>query len=163
MFCVTKVANSAIKVAFLEAMGNPTDKEHRKDGFEYAGKEEIAKLDGWFTFAVIRNPYDRAVSLWADKCRNKEYPRFKRAGYGAFENFTDFVHALCEREDFDIHWVSMYDTLVLDGEIVPSWLIRYENLDSGWRFVQKKCWENVTLWCFGGILIIKKHFRIPGF
>lgn len=135
-FLITKAANTSIKVAFLEALGKRVDSPHLKSEFRYAEKDEIAALPGdWFTFAVVRNPYDRMVSLWADKCRDRHHPLFIRRGIGPFKDFNDFAKALCGRKDFDIHWVSQHETI---GE-VPDFVARHENLKGDWQIIQSRC------------------------
>lgn len=141
VFCITKAANGAIKTAFMKALGatdlsNPHDPSH----FTYAGKEKIALLpDDWFTFTIVRNPYDRMVSLWANKCRDYHHIIFARHGVGPFDNFTDFAEAISKQQNFDIHWESQYETLVLDGEMVPKHLYKYERLGEVWKFIQAQC------------------------
>ena len=40
-FCITKAANTSIKVAFLEALGRDPERPHKSDRFDYANKEDI--------------------------------------------------------------------------------------------------------------------------
>lgn len=96
----------------------------------------------WFTFAFIRNPWDRMVSLWANKGRDQIHSTFAKRGMGPYPDFNDFVKALCERTDFDIHWVSQAESILIDGQEVPGFIGRYENLKDDWQFIQKKCLEH---------------------
>lgn len=139
VFCITKAANTSIKMSFLEALGLPADNPHGLGVFQYASKEGIDSLDGWFSFAFVRNPYDRVVSLWADKCREKVHPLFAHRGMNGYKEFGDFVKALCRRKDFDIHWVSYAETLMIKGYLVPEYLFKYENLINDWKVVQLMC------------------------
>ena len=138
-FCVTKTANTSIKVAILEALGESTDSPHAKGVLKYAGKRKILGYKGWFTFAFVRNPYDRVVSLWANKCHDEQHKIFKDRGIGPFDKFSDFVQALCKIKDFDIHWAAQYDLLVCDGQIVPNLVGKYETLHQDWVRVRHIC------------------------
>ena len=138
IFCPTKAANTSIKVAFLQSLGLPIDNPHGLGVFQYASKEGIDEL-GWVSFAFVRNPYDRIVSLWADKCRDKVHPLFQRRGMNGYEEFGDFVKALCERKDFDIHWVSYTESLTIKGRLIPEFIFKYENLINDWKIVQIMC------------------------
>ena len=138
-FCVTKAANTSIKVAILDALGKPTDRPHAKGVLKYAGKRKILGFKGWFTFAIVRNPYDRMVSLWADKCRDTQHKIFKDRDIGPFDKFSDFVEAICKIKDFDIHWVSQHALIVCGGQIVPLMVGRYERLHQDWVRIRHIC------------------------
>jgi len=139
VFCVPKAANTSIKIAILEALGKSPERPHSKGRFKYAGKRKILELNDWFSFTVVRNPYDRVISLWSDKCRDIQHKIFKDRDIGPFEKFEDFVKALCEIDDFDIHWVSQYDLLVADGQIAPGMVCKYERLHQDWVMIRHIC------------------------
>lgn len=81
---IPKVACSSIKRAFYEVKyGEPYDPRHlrvRLRGGRVHGvfpstpfdPRAFAGLDGWWTFAVVRDPAARILSTWADKVMGRE-------------------------------------------------------------------------------------------
>ncbi|WP_426234014.1 sulfotransferase family 2 domain-containing protein [Pseudomonas sp. TWP3-2] len=82
--------------------------------------------DGYFSFALVRNPYKRIFSAWQSKILLREplqigpyqgqdfveYPiELMSDVAGAFESFLEYIHAY-ERDGFkDCHWTPQYDLL----------------------------------------------------
>jgi hypothetical protein len=84
------------------------------------------KADGYFSFALVRNPYKRIFSAWQSKILLREplqivpyegqdfveYPiELMSDVAGAFECFLEYLY-VHERDDFkDCHWTPQYDLL----------------------------------------------------
>jgi hypothetical protein len=84
------------------------------------------KADGYFSFALVRNPYKRIFSAWQSKILLREplqivpyegqdfveYPiELMSDVTGAFECFLEYLY-VHERDDFkDCHWTPQYDLL----------------------------------------------------
>jgi hypothetical protein len=79
----------------------------------------------YFVFAVVRNPFDRAVSSW------RYLPAVRRLSlYRALKT--------CPRSDYDLHshfTRPQVETLRESGRIVPDALIRFENLQADFDVV----------------------------
>jgi len=74
----------------------------------------------YFVFAVVRNPFDRAVSSW------RYLPEMRRKSlYRALKT--------CPRDDYSLHshfTRQQVETLTEDGRLVTDALIRFENLQA---------------------------------
>lgn len=135
---VPKAANSSIKQTLLVFMGmDPEAWAPIHDlNWRWIKLKKAAERVGCFRFTVVRNPWDRLVSCWADKCirRDPMLPDLKRFDFYRGMPFDDFACAVCEIPDDDanIHFVSQSRLLVWRGEVVPEFVGRFERLDADW-------------------------------
>ena len=107
---------------------------HKHIPFSYLDRTKIQRFDR--AFAVIRNPWDRIVSLYnhADTIR----PRVKNTWYNqdkiSWENFIDRMDlfrinsAYYWQHPYD-HWASQFDWVSV-GSKVKCDILRYENIQS---------------------------------
>ena len=51
---------------------------HRLCGFEATPEQLQTDYKEWFKFSVVRNPYDRVVSVYVDKCVQNPVDRINR-------------------------------------------------------------------------------------
>ena len=156
---VPKVACSSIKIALagllgvdLEAAGgNP----HTARFPEPSAPGEGPKLyPGIFSFAFVRNPWDRLVSCYRDKILG-EVPDFTflhptrgvghcLAHFSVFRadmSFDDFVDAVAEisDEEADVHFRSQHTFIVnRDGNIGVDFVGRFETLGRDFELVCEK-------------------------
>lgn len=152
---VPKVACSSIKIALasvlgidLAAMGgNP----HKVRFPEPPVQPGSTLFPGLFTFAFVRNPWDRLVSCYRDKILGevRDFTAFDPArgvayclaGFAAFRpgmSFDDFVRAVARipDEQADDHFRSQHTFLTTaSGEIAIDYVGRFETLGSDFQHV----------------------------
>lgn len=123
---IAKVASSSLKATFaslldldLDAVdGNPHEVEFPRPPYSAYTEERL--YPGLYTFAFVRNPWDRLVSCYRDKIG------------GELDDFTNFsesgvAHCLA-------HFRSQHDYLTnLSGDIAVDFVGRYENLVSDFQ------------------------------
>lgn len=151
-FLLAKCGQTSIKTAFLRGLGYKGSLEYSTPGvaklingttvFQYADKESIAELGpDWFTFVIVRNPWERAVSMWAEKVRGNLHPSFARAGFTAGQKFDAFVKHLAKYTSpgsgADIHWRGQAHSIMVNGEIVPEYVGKLE--EGFWPVIQAEC------------------------
>lgn len=154
---VAKVASSSIKAALASllglegAEGNPHEIDFPRPNSADPVGERI--YPGLYTFAFVRNPWDRVVSCYRDKIRGevKDFTGFAESGvanclarFGAFSadmSFRDFVHAVASipDEDADEHFRSQADYVTnAHGAVAVDFVGRYEVLDDDFARVVRK-------------------------
>lgn len=138
---IPKCANESVKYAFIDALGL---NEHPRRAFPTASKEMAGGLrdKGWFVFTIVRNPFDRLVSCWADKLQaDKMFKPFKRYGLWHKMTFDAFIERIAQMQDHECnqHWRPMSYDLLGKGEVVPAFVGRFERLAEDWKVVQERC------------------------
>ena len=100
----------------------------------------------WYTWAIIRNPFDRLVSVWQEKCCNPPKPRLgpqlRRLSGKPFDVFCRTICGLIqnppENEILDTHITPMSHFLLYKGKCVVRVIREMHELDSFWSGLQKK-------------------------
>lgn len=154
-FLLAKCGQTSIKTAFLRGLGVTRSLAYGAPGvaklingdtvFQYADKQTISELGpDWFKFTIVRNPWERAVSIWANKVYSP--PDIMGIGFAGFQrgcSFDAFVKHLVKytspNEGSNIHWRGQAYSITVDGEIVPGFVGKMENLDEDWGVIQKEC------------------------
>ncbi len=153
---VPKVACTSIKTALAQVLGmevtggNPHDIDWPTP--QRAPSQSIPLFPGLFTFAFVRNPWDRLVSCYRDKIGGEvdRYTYFTiRAGvancFARFDaiiagmSFDEFVGAVASisDEEADAHFRSQYTFLANDdGHITLDFVGRFERLTEDFRWIQ---------------------------
>jgi hypothetical protein len=95
--------------------------------------------EGWLKIAVVRNPWERARSMYTDKCRKRRQPNRRLRDLGfykdmPFRRFCRLVHSIPD-EHAEKHFRSQYLTTHLLGP--PDMILTVEWLDNSWRIIQK--------------------------
>lgn len=85
-------------------------------------------LGGWNISAIVRNPYDRAVSIWAHGVQLRDCP------FEWPEKFRDFVYAL-PRRLWWTHARPQYTFLLTKKGISANHILRYEELDEAYQTI----------------------------
>jgi hypothetical protein len=155
-----KVACTSIKTVLAKILGVSLESAggdpHRVEWptAERSSSRSGPLFPGLFTFAFVRNPWDRVVSCYRDKIHGEVdgYTHFTirpgvancLARFDTFVpgmSFDDFVAAVASirDEDADEHFRSQR-TFVTDeeGKIGVDFLGRFERLADDFRFVQEK-------------------------
>jgi len=146
----TKAANSSVKTAILEAVGQrvPVKERqrhvhrHRFFKSKYISAVDASKLKGYTKVGFVRNPWDRALSLYIDKVRdgNSGIPkkRMKLSDQSTFPEFVRTIHDIPDRKA-DIHFLSQCANMVdSGGNLIADLIIRFESLDIGWNELRQR-------------------------
>lgn len=123
---VPKNAGTTIIQSFGKQWGN-YDTSFLLSG-KYSPKEHwieyATKYSDYFVFSVIRNPWDKFISGWkyCNGIKNK--------------SFDDVLFNLPKRGHDYIHLTrTQFDTISYNGDLIPNFLIRMENLQSDYDMV----------------------------
>jgi len=87
------------------------------------GKE---KFNEYFKFSVVRNPWDRIVSMYWWKHKNKA---------GNFKEIKKHFNEWITKDKIRISVKNDLELYTIEGEFICDFYIRYENLDQGIREV----------------------------
>lgn len=124
---VPKNASTAIH----SALSNPTDQSHEHELYiETLANNDPELMENYFSFGVVRNPYDRFVSCY-------EYYRDPEHSYGWSFSFEDVVNMMYERGKFfytteEKHWWPQARYLAVKKIILVDKIIRFETIDEEW-------------------------------
>jgi hypothetical protein len=130
-FCIPKCANASVKQVFHETFGQ----------LRYWSKERIRDLDGYLTMAIVRDPFERAISTWAHKILELG-PEEDHFRYGKwFElgmTFLQFCETVAEipDPDIDVHFQSQAHLIAMEGHTIPEYVYRFESLLNSWSNIQ---------------------------
>jgi chondroitin 4-sulfotransferase 11 len=131
---ITKNASSAIH----EALRNPSDQAH--DHIDILAQNDPELVESYYSFAVVRNPYDRFVSAW-EYLRNYSENRWTLS-------FEETVQMFYKRGRFfytseDLVWWPQARFISIKKIILVDKVIRYENLDNEWPEVIEEIMKRV--------------------
>lgn len=144
---VPKAANSSIKHVFARILGCKRKglRGINRDQFwrdleraRLVTFEEFAR--SWahtYAFSFVRNPFDRLVSCYANKLvqGNELTLTWRLQRLSRKMTFAAFVRRVSEISDTraDNHFRSQWSILSHDGQIVPQFVGRIENMAADWR------------------------------
>jgi len=112
-------------------LSNPTDNSHNHELYiETLANNDPELMENYFSFAVIRNPYDRFVS-------NYEYFRDPEIGYSWNFSFEELVNMFHARGRYfytteEKLWWPQARFIAVKNQILVDKIIRYEELDKQW-------------------------------
>lgn len=146
---IAKVASSSLKAYLAAVLGiaETTDNPHETDFPRPLSSDPTGQrlYPGLYTFAFVRNPWDRLVSCYRDKIAGEVqgYTAFADngvahclAGFDTFSadmSFVDFAYAVASIPDqhADEHFRSQADYLTnTEGSLAVDFVGRYENLNT---------------------------------
>lgn len=114
---------------------------HSLKVFNHKEFNEIPK--NYLRFTVVRNPYDRVVSFWSDKVRNKLWVTLNLYNINKsnidkyYNSFEEFVKLLYQRKRFEIHLAHQITAFYVKR---VDRFLRFENLKEDFKQIQK--WMN---------------------
>lgn len=154
---IAKVASSSIKsyLSCLLEIADKSDNPHATDFPRPLNSDPTGHrlYPGLYTFAFVRNPWDRLVSCYRDKIAGEVqgYTAFADngvahclAGFEAFSanmSFTEFAHAVASIPDqqADEHFRSQADYLTnTRGSLAVDFVGRYETLSADFARIVKQ-------------------------
>lgn len=166
-FGVPKTASSSQKKAVAIGLGVVTPEEAPKYKLGLANsrmtfwdKHRIAeahKDPEWMSFVMVRNPFDRFVSLWNERIRGRERGTWHKklpAGLSA-EEFAEWLSEHGD-DEIDHHARSQTSLIAIDGRLIPTHVMRFEQMGRSWKRCQRAVEERT------GIVIPKLPHLRPG-
>lgn len=146
-----KVANNSIQYSLGIKDNWPELNQNRNLSFSemvktsYNHRIQISELlsdnkyNDWIKFSFVRNPFDKLVSCWYDKCISTNY--FKEKYNLEFKNFLDFVKYIntINLDQMDAHCSPQYLILFNKKNFTPifNFIGKYENLTKDWESLNK--------------------------
>lgn len=134
---ITKNASSAIH----EALRNPSDNNHDHSLYiDILSQNDPELVESYYSFAVVRNPYDRFVSAW-EYLRNYEENRWTLT-------FEETIKTFHKRGRFfytseDLVWWPQARFISIKKIVLVDKVIKYENLASEWPGVVEDIMKRV--------------------
>jgi chondroitin 4-sulfotransferase 11 len=140
-FLAPKCANSAVKAAVLTALGLdgewcPDDVPHHHPALRIRPKDTIDRqYDDFMKIGLVRNPFDRLVSCWAQKiCTDRvQIQGFMRLGFIRDMPFPDFTAMVAENPLANPHFAPQVNFVPADLD----YLARCETLTTDWSVIRK--------------------------
>lgn len=130
---IPKNASSSIH----RILENPTDREHdHRTYIDILASNDPELIESYFSFAVVRNPYDRFVSAY-------EYLR-QVSEDGWNPSFEDVVNDFYSRGNYfytteeHIHWWPQHRFVAIKNIVLVDEIIQYESVNSEWPEIANK-------------------------
>jgi chondroitin 4-sulfotransferase 11 len=152
---IPKVACSSIKYCFAKMLGLICNPKTVHQVLPLTKIEANWKYlyENWFSFAFVRNPWDRIVSCYLDKVADKSF-YCKGSLFEGFEKydsiyyqmgFEEFIHAICQIPDeySNDHFRSQHRFLPHIDEL--TYIGRFEKLQSDWVYINKETMINQSI------------------
>lgn len=96
-------------------------------------KKEGIDIDQYFKFCIIRNPWDRILSLYFHRIQ-----LISRTIDLQEKTFNSWIRRVFLDEKTKRYWVNQVDYISIDGKLVMDHMIRFENLQFEWTDICKK-------------------------
>lgn len=134
---IPKVASTSIKAAMFGIEANSAEEIHAL-ALDRRMSVAKARSKGIFLFSVVRNPFDRAVSIWRNRVYEPErHTRLTRI-FPEGMAFRDFAALLAEvGPKRDLHTMAQAALLVHRHELVVDMICRFERLGRDWGLLRK--------------------------
>ena len=107
----------------------------------------LEQYHDYFKFTFVRNPWDRAVSCWYDKVKNKKdwFVAFSRWGLDkrdiSFEKYCERILSIKDMDSND-HFRSQSFCVGQSGELFLDWYGKVESANEDWSFLQEHVLNN---------------------
>ncbi len=92
----------------------------------------------YFSFAVVRNPFDLMVSSyfwWIEKAHKFKSLKRPRQRVLAMADFREFVRSDLGRGSINEYRGDIFDWIALDDEVIVDYVARVETLTEDWRTI----------------------------
>lgn len=135
---ITKTAGTSIRKAFAGKTGIPRHHSIRNlaEGFSFTSTLSEDQIKNYFKFTIVRNPYDRIVSLFLWLRRQKSQIITKKI---KFKEFVKNVSNGKYTEHNGIRYIPMIDWIINDsGDVCVDFIGRFENLDKDFPIICEK-------------------------
>ena len=143
-FLSAKCDSTSVRRMALDGLGyrGPKEQDPLCSGLKYLkGPEDVLDYPDYVKVAVVRNPWDRLVSLYYDKVRRVLYRGLATLGVKKSMSFADFALYVCSIPDdeTDPHLRSQtyfaFDAL---GNFLPEAVCRAESLEEDWERLRER-------------------------
>ena len=144
MFCIPKAANSSIKVAILDALGERYDEErtHGARALNISSPQTVFNCcDGFFKATIVRNPFDRLVSCYESKIRDPYKCRtqgFSTLGFRPEMTFEDYIVPVCDDPMANIHFQPQLEAIRFCGKLLVDYIGKFEGVEKSWDFIRSR-------------------------
>ena len=132
---IPKTAGSAINQSALIERGHTDRRE-----YGHVRARHIENIEDFYTFALIRNPYDKVYSSWNFYCNSKGgAPHFKYRVRGYYPTFEEFVLDYPNSKGSDpYHFVRTQKEYITNstGEVIIDYVGNYYNIRGEWEVIQ---------------------------
>jgi len=143
-FEVPKVASTSIRKGCFGIDVNDLKKNNPYD-FEVFRDSNLEKYSDYFKFTIVRNPWDRIVSIWkmytTQSSRKKQIKKLFKIEDPANLSFLEFIEKMTEKRNH--HWEQQIEFLPNLNEL--DYIGRFENLREAWHFISYKLGINTKL------------------
>jgi len=118
----------------LSAYMNSNSKKH--SNIQEMKSELGDKFDDYFKFTIIRNPWDRILSLYF--CGVQIRPGRGVQANWKDKSFDEWIKTTFINDKLFNIWPNQIDLMKLDGNNVMDFVGRFENLQEDWENVSKR-------------------------
>jgi hypothetical protein len=146
---ITKCGNTSIKHALITVSNSivqeqKTDK-HGADSWVHNEKNALyidtktALLNGNTNFTVVRNPYDRFISMYKDTQRRHShfFRRYKNVSVASINDLITFIEGISDN-DREVHFRSQCYYITDKDRILPSIVFDVNDAESIEKFLNTK-------------------------
>lgn len=142
-----KVAGSTILIDFCRKFGN-AKKLKKKISYLKMAQEE--NMDNYFKFIIVRNPFDRIVSLWNHFSQLPE----GHDGWIPHCTFKEFLERdyVNYNKRIKSHAHHHYPSMFKDGVMFVNFIGRLENIENDWKYISDRLDCNIKR-----LIIHNKH------
>jgi len=132
--CTPKCASTSMKNLIKDSYGLPQPTSalpiYENEYWDACGvlytRQENEESE-FFTFTVVRNPFDRLVSCWADRAKRSGQPAYRPYKNYNFNEFARLV--MCGRFRMDRHTVPMTWIHTVSDKPLLHRVLRFERLE----------------------------------
>lgn len=109
----------------------------------HAKPDEIFKVFGrmvrdYMSFAIVRNPFDRAVSMFQHAKENNLSDLYGESADSSFEDFCEIMKE--SRENNIKNFIGIHQQVEwLNGAFQPNFILRFENLKNDFKEMLDAC------------------------
>ncbi|WP_425400428.1 sulfotransferase family 2 domain-containing protein [Aeoliella sp.] len=145
---IPKAACRSIKTALATTFGVPYQQDiHNAAWDRVHSLRELAEMDDYFRFAVVRNPWERLVSCYYDKVRLVHLEPARQWIFPQYGerlrtdmSFVDFVRAVATLSDngADEHFASQWPMITYEGSLAVDHVTRFEHLHQEWNRLRRR-------------------------